>query len=218
MKDYKKILEGVVDIINTAEKSDIGFANICSYIGKNCPELKESGDEKIRKAIIDVLKAVYECADIPFISQKQTLDSYISYLENQGEQKPVFEMKTPEESLGIDSDTYNKIVDECIYEYEKDRADAVAEMQKPWSEEDECYINQLIVFCENCMVQDGNAKKCANWLKDLKDRVQPQSTWKPSDEQMEYLAKAITNLGNEGDNKTSAILYELRTDLKKLKG
>ena len=30
MKDYKKILEGVVNIINTAEKSDIGFANICT--------------------------------------------------------------------------------------------------------------------------------------------------------------------------------------------
>ena len=31
-------------------------------------------------------------------------------LEKQGEQKPAFEMKTPEESLGIDSDTYNKIL------------------------------------------------------------------------------------------------------------
>ena len=32
-----------------------------------------------------------------------------------GGQKLAVEMKTPEESLGIDSDTYNKIVDECIY-------------------------------------------------------------------------------------------------------
>ena len=46
MKDYKKILEGVVNIINTAENSDIGFANICTYIGENCPGLKESDDEK----------------------------------------------------------------------------------------------------------------------------------------------------------------------------
>ena len=57
MKDYKKILEGVVNIINTAEKSDIGFANICTYIGENCPELKESEDEKwIPKEIIKYLK------------------------------------------------------------------------------------------------------------------------------------------------------------------
>ena len=41
MKDYKKILEGVVNIINTTEKIDIGFANICNYIGENCPELED---------------------------------------------------------------------------------------------------------------------------------------------------------------------------------
>ena len=39
---------------------------------------------------------------------------YISS-EKQSEQKPVFKMKTPEESLGIDSETYNKIMDECVY-------------------------------------------------------------------------------------------------------
>lgn len=49
MKDYKKIFEGIVDIIRTTEKSDIGFANICTYIGENCPELHESEDKKIRK-------------------------------------------------------------------------------------------------------------------------------------------------------------------------
>ena len=35
------------------------------------------------------------------------------------EQKPIIEMKSAEESLGIDSDTYNKIVDECIYGEQK---------------------------------------------------------------------------------------------------
>lgn len=53
MKDYKKILEGVVNIINTTEKSDIGFANICTYIGENCPEIKESEDDRIREALIN---------------------------------------------------------------------------------------------------------------------------------------------------------------------
>jgi hypothetical protein len=36
-------------------------------------------------------------------------------LEKRGEQKSIIEMKSAEESLGIDSDTYNEIVDECIY-------------------------------------------------------------------------------------------------------
>ena len=43
------------------------------------------------------------------------LTKAICWLEKQCEQK----IKTPEESLGIDSDTYNKIVDECIYGEQK---------------------------------------------------------------------------------------------------
>ena len=38
-----------------------------------------------------------------------------SWFGKQGEQKPVIEMKSPEESLGISSEEYNKIVDACLY-------------------------------------------------------------------------------------------------------
>ena len=55
MKDYKKILEGVIGIIKTTEKTDIGFANICSFLSDNCDELFESEDERIRKRIIHAL-------------------------------------------------------------------------------------------------------------------------------------------------------------------
>ena len=51
--------------------------------------------------------------------EKETPESWNKFLDEQGEQKPVFEMKTPEESLGIDSETYNKIVDECVYGEQK---------------------------------------------------------------------------------------------------
>jgi len=70
------------------------------------PELKEPEDEKIRKYPIDVVNDYCKGSEH---------DGCIAWLEKQGEQKPVFEIKTPEESLGINSDTYNKIVDECIY-------------------------------------------------------------------------------------------------------
>ena len=114
MKDYKKILEGVVNIINTAEKSDIGFANICTYIGENCPELKESEDESmvkfIKNQLFNIKKTITENYELD-----AKLTNAICWLEKQGEQK----IKTPEESLGIDYDTYNKIVDECIYGEQK---------------------------------------------------------------------------------------------------
>lgn len=76
MKDYKKILEGVVNIINTTEKSDIGFANICTYIGEKCTELKESEDEKMRKSII------YALRNGGFYDNDKT-DEAIAWLEKQ---------------------------------------------------------------------------------------------------------------------------------------
>lgn len=76
MKDYKEILKGVVNIINTTEKSDIGFTNICKYIGENCPELIEDEDEKIRKELIDFIKS--RLAGFP------QCEKYIAWLEKQG--------------------------------------------------------------------------------------------------------------------------------------
>ena len=90
MKDYKEILEGVVNIINTTEKCDTGFVNICSYIGENCPELKESEDERIRKALI---KGFNEClissSHYPENAVKYwhgiVIDAILAWLEKQGE-------------------------------------------------------------------------------------------------------------------------------------
>ena len=83
MKDYKKILEGVVNIINTTENSDIGFANICTYIGENCHELKESEDEMIKTAILNHLKKMWgNCQDDVCGVH---IEDAIAWLEKQGE-------------------------------------------------------------------------------------------------------------------------------------
>lgn len=82
--DYKKILEGVVNIINTTKKSDIGFANICAYIGENCPELKESEDEQHRKWILEYLYDGLRKSEEQF---KDQFKSAIAWLEKQGCEK-----------------------------------------------------------------------------------------------------------------------------------
>lgn len=80
------------------------------------PELKESEDEKIRKELIDFLQETIDnVGKSPNIWTMSNAKKWIAWLEKQGEQKSTLKMKTPEESLGIDSDTYNKIVDEYIY-------------------------------------------------------------------------------------------------------
>lgn len=86
--DYEKILKGIVQIINTTEKSDVGFANICTYIGENCPELQESEDEdeKVRKALIELVKftkgTCLEILDRPFNAVPMSL--MLAWLEKQG--------------------------------------------------------------------------------------------------------------------------------------
>ena len=99
------------EIIKKANKMHSENCEACkACLEELIPELAESEDERVRKELIDYINSEY----------RHTLgldkkNRFIAWLEKQGEQKPVFEMKTPEESLGIDSETYSKIVDECIY-------------------------------------------------------------------------------------------------------
>ena len=59
-------------------------------------------------------------------------------------------------------------------EYEKGKADAIAEIQNhAWSEEDESYLNTTIAYLKDAKEFKKSAENCINWLKSLKDRVQP---------------------------------------------
>ena len=92
------------------------------------PELKESDDERIREGLIQHLKELrsWKVGTGAPIKVAAHYDAWIAYLERQKEQKPA-----------------------------------------EWSEEDEFFRQQLIVYCENC-VQDTLAAKCVNWLKSLR--------------------------------------------------
>ena len=187
------------------------------------PELKESEDERIKKELIGFLKEEEAKADITS-KRSETLCKYIVWLEKQyqtftkkdvddaylkgicntkqelekqGEQKSVIKMKTPEESLGIDSDTYNKIVDECIY----------GEQKPAWSEEDNIHLTNAILAAEK---EWGSESYTSKWLKSLKDRY----TWNPNEEQIEALESATENCAC---SEYQDCLRELIRQLKKLK-
>ena len=98
-------------------------------------------------------------------------------------------------------------------EYEKGRADVIAEFQKAWSEEDDVKVNRIVGCLENLNVADNDILlKDVDWLKSLK----PQNTWKPSDEQMIILQEAIGIVGQLTPR--GECLKELVEQLKKLKG
>lgn len=81
------------------------------------------------------------------------------------EQKPIIKMKSPEESLGVSSEEYNKIVDECIYGDDK----------STWDKKDEQILNAAILHIKNETYNyygGYSSEHIMQWLKSLKDRVQ----------------------------------------------
>lgn len=95
-------------------------------------------------------------------------------------------------------------------EYEKGRADVIAEMQIAWSEEDNKWFESLIQTFEDGYLEGFNQLKfygVISWLKSLKDRY----TWKPTTEQLRELRCVISGCSFE-----TSILVELEENLKKL--
>lgn len=99
-KDYKEALKDIVNIINTTEKSDIGFVNICSYINTNCPELTKSKDEIMRENIITTIHLYY---GEPLEDEAKDM---IAWLKEQGEKDKLiqelseYKVKYTQEVLG----------------------------------------------------------------------------------------------------------------------
>ena len=99
-------------------------------------------------------------------------------------------------------------------EYEKGRADTIAEIQKPaWSEEDERILDALItslnneVFTRRLETLKGiGVSLVIDWLKSLKQRY----IWKPNKEQLDALKRTQTGVIQ------FSILQNLYNDLKKL--
>lgn len=88
--------------------------------------------------------------------------------------------------------------------------------KQEWSEEDEKLYNSALWHIKNSCGNGGKDSgefEVYNWLKSIKDRVQPKQVWskdwKPSDEQMEALKLKV--IGRRDS------LYELYLDLENLK-
>jgi hemerythrin len=84
-----------------------------------------------------------------------------------------------------------------------------------WSEEDDRMYNRIVSFIPQHLTAESYTA-CINWFKDLKDRVQSQSQWKPSDEQMRALSD-INLTGSISYAGQGQELVNLYNDLKNLK-
>jgi hypothetical protein len=180
--------------------------------------------------------------------EKETPESCNEFLEKQGEQKQ--ELLTKEKALKnspfveqkptwseedeaiyygvIETEQYMldvvngikkfnvgniSIKEECTRELNwlkslKDRIQPKPKQE--WSEEDETVLNNLIYALANDRI-GNNRDEYVDWLKSLR----PQKHWKPSDEQMDMLAKMCSTLHlTYGENEIMESIYDA---LKKLK-
>ncbi len=182
---YEEALERARNLHKDAVEMENNMnTKICEII---FPELKESEDERIRKELICFLET-----EIPHCNAR---DKYIAWVEKQREKKSAFDIDIPfgaKDSELIEASYY--IPESFHAEIEGNHVVIKKGEQKPaWSEEDEYCRHQLIVFCENCMVQDAGAKRCAHWLESLKERVLP----KPKQEWSEEDKKIIDRIESE---------------------
>ena len=211
----------------------IGNATLGNLVLKNefetiFPELKESEDERIGKELIGFIKHRITMGSIT-PEEREHSSSWIAWLEKQGEQKPADLPKG--EDYGIDGlwhaqrileSTLGKVdgyqSDDGILQHEC-AISAVKKLyeQKPaWSEEDEEMYKKVETAIDSYYAPfSREGEEMSEWFKNLKNRVQPQNTWKPSDEQMVVLNDIIIN--GHLSNANERILKGLQEQLKKLR-
>ena len=257
-----------LSIEEKAKAYDIALDKIKRLLGtgSNCsreeleyvfPELKESEDDKVEKAIFGVvydsdneLWGGYDVSKsdvLAWLEKQGEKDEEISVLkdqieslhaaikaikethrielEKQGEQKPADKkgMNIVEEDMTPFQKKVFCIIDTTIEEEHglKQVCDELLRlahdeiMQKPaWSEEDKNVVEDI----EEAVINNwfGDTQYIIlDWLKSLKDRVQPQNRWRPSDVQMKQLGWVAEQ---NKDNMIGKELVSLYQDLKKLKG
>ena len=86
--------------------------------------------------------------------------------------------------------------------------------QKPWSKEDEKMLNSFLHKVEVCNLLTNKENV---WIINKLKALKPQNHWKPSDEQMEALAWALSLAKNCGEE-CAFNLRTLQDQLKKLRG
>ena len=157
------IAQGVDPLITRADVQDF------------FPELKESEDEKIRKALIDgftVMKESKNCGKT-FSNHNIPVADILNWLEKQGEQKPAWSENDKKMFVNIKACLRNTNKD---YSREIDWLKSIKPHSKnEWSEEDERIRKELITHCKNirCVTEEG-AESIAKWIDWLEKQGQEE--------------------------------------------
>lgn len=186
-KDYKEVLKDIVNIIKTTEKSDIGFANICSYLGENCPELMKSEDDRIKENIIATINLYY---GKPLEDEAKEM---IAWLEKQGDKDKLiqelgeYKVKYTQEVLGKYLHNISHKDDESLEKQDEQKSQRMISAEAK---------EALFDFKDEIQQEDSAPKTESNFL------------FKVKYDDKEYNVKGIAN-GSvyEAEDETNNIVY-----------
>ena len=152
-KKYKEALEKLQEALAPKDGREIsGLTRAC--IEEIFPELKESDDERIRKALITYFQRFpYPYGGIE--SAGTNAKEAIAWLEKQGDK--------PQGKSALEAANEEKV----------DNSNKV-ETNPAWSEEDEKNLKRVIWYVENPALNVVKDTMLSEWLKSIKERVQPQ--------------------------------------------
>ena len=217
-KAYTELINRLEDVKDAIKKQNYGIAMdiLCKPYPEfqitTSTELAESEDERIRKALIDIVNARCE------LYKGITKEMFLAWLEKQGEQKSAWSEE--------DEEIHRKCIcamraSACGFPEEEKFVEQVdnwlnslkerVQQRQEWSEDDESTINEVILNYKSTYLPPVDKRyNIINRLESLKDRY----TWKPSDEQMKALAYAVFDTQSYSYHKN---LSSLEQQLKKLR-
>ena len=179
---YKQAVKKIKDLFNEGEQKGFTIITYRKDFEKIFPELKESEDERIRKAILELVRQSSEVLD------RQNQNNMIAWLEKQGEQKPTEWKQENREELTEFENAMMHIGDSFFGENAgldpnntvtiKEQAELLLELvpSKEWSEEDERNLQGII---DEINANKNNAPdydlatydRFLSWIKSLKERI-----------------------------------------------
>ena len=167
------------------------------------PELRESDDEGIRKELLNYLRLKYENPN----AIGYNYGKWIAWVEKKGEQKEI---------------DYNEELRKCkanpLYFFDKYVKVKLKEQKSAWSEEDERIIEDASKYLREyaSQVQGVYSKRYVESIADRIESLRPQTTWKPSDRQMDAV-RIAAEIGTANDSWAMGVLKSMYQDLRKLR-
>ncbi len=177
----EKIREGLQPLQDGAKISGVTRA----FLEEVFPELKESEDERIRKALIRVLN---ENVGNGIEKYGAKLEDALAWLEKQGEKKAIMNVPTREVILSIwdlgnewkeltngsistEYGTQLDYIQKHWHESEYYLREEQGEKKPAWSEGDETLLYEIVDYFNMDDALRHTENEIIDWLKSLKDRL-----------------------------------------------